>query len=306
LSHRSHQRARIVFLLPSFDIGGAERVVLRTAAGLDPARYDPFVVAFVEGGGRLRSELTAARIGHHALKTGTGASPALLWRLLRWLRKHPCDVLMTYMFHANVAGRLVRRLAHVPALVCSERGLWEETPLRVALNRLTASLATVITTNSQQGVCVWARRLKLPTSEIRLIYNGIDPALFQVTTGTSSGEVIIGNLARLHPFKGHETLIDALVQLDARRDLPAWRCVVAGRGRSATACWRGETPPGSNGGSNSSATRRRPRRSSSRSICSSTCPTRKACRTRSSRRWRAGCPWSRPPSAARRKWSKKA
>jgi glycosyltransferase involved in cell wall biosynthesis len=224
------RRARIVFLLPSFDIGGAERVVLRTAAGLDRARFDPFVLAFVQGGGRLMSELAAAGIAHHALKTSGGASPALVWYLLRWLRQHRCDVLMTYMFHANLAGRLVRRIARVPALVCSERGLWEETPVRVALNRLTASLATVITTNSQEGVRVWARRLKLPVSDIRLIYNGVDPSSFHVPARVPGDEVIIGNLARLHPFKGHQTLLDGLARLDARPDLPPWRCLVAGDG----------------------------------------------------------------------------
>jgi glycosyltransferase involved in cell wall biosynthesis len=230
LAPAAARRARIVFLLPTLDVSGAERVVLRTAAGLDPARFDPFVLAFAESTGRLGTELAAAGVKHHALKPGRPRSPALIWHLLTWLRRHPCDVLMTYMWHANLAGRLVRRLANVPVLVCSERNLWEETPLRLTLNRLTASLATVITTNSQEGVRVWADRLNLQPSDIRLIYNGIDASKFPAAPRVAGDEVIIGNLARLHPHKGHETLIEALVLLSARRDLPPWRCLVAGEG----------------------------------------------------------------------------
>jgi glycosyltransferase involved in cell wall biosynthesis len=236
---RQGRRARIVFLLPTLDIGGAERQVLRAAAGLDARRFDPLVLAFQTGSGRLARELEAA--GVTAVDLGLESRRSAIaagWRLTRWLRAHPCDVLMAYMFHANLAARLVRPFARVPRLVCSERVVGWESPLRVAVNRATCRLADAITTNSAAGVRFWANKLGLPESRVHLIYNGVDVALFSPRddrTARQPGPVVIGNLARLHRKNGHETLLDALEALAAKPDLPSWRCVIAGEGPEAQA-----------------------------------------------------------------------
>jgi glycosyltransferase involved in cell wall biosynthesis len=208
--------------------------VLRTAAGLDRTRFEPIVLVLTRGSGRLAVELDEVGVVHHALGKPGDVAPMVLWRLFRWLRQHPCDALMTYMFHANLAGRLVRMFTRVPVLVCSERSLWEETPIRVFLNRLTAPLATAITTNSKEGVRVWAQRLKRPVSSIRLIYNGVDTERFSASRDSARAPgdpVVIGCIARLDPLKGQDTLVEALAILAARTDVPAWRCLVAGDGR---------------------------------------------------------------------------
>jgi glycosyltransferase involved in cell wall biosynthesis len=227
---RAPRRSRIVFLLPTFDIGGAERVVLRTAAGLNQARFEPVVLAFGRGGGRLAGELEAAGVPIDDLGASGRLAPMVVWRLRQWLRRRPCDVLMTFMFHANLAGRLVRAAGGVPVVVCSERAVWREPTWRLAINRVTAPLADVITTNSREGVRVWARRLGREESSIRLIYNGVNVERIPVPSRPEHPEVIIGNAARFHPLKGQAFLLEALARLAARADVPPWRCLLAGEG----------------------------------------------------------------------------
>ena len=99
---------KVVFLLPTFDIGGAERVVLRTASGLNRRRFEPVVVAFQAGSQRLQHELRAQGVPAIDLGVSSRRSPSTAWRLVRWLRAYGCDVLMSYMFHANLASRLVQ------------------------------------------------------------------------------------------------------------------------------------------------------------------------------------------------------
>jgi glycosyltransferase involved in cell wall biosynthesis len=142
-------------------------------------------------------------------------------------------VLMTFMFHANLAGRLLRAVGAIPAVVCSERAVWREPTWRLALNRLTAPLADVITTNSREGIRVWARRLGRAESSIRLIYNGVNverPPVFSRPANSPDAEVIVGNAARLHPLKGQAFLLDALALLVRRDGVPPWRCLLAGDG----------------------------------------------------------------------------
>jgi glycosyltransferase involved in cell wall biosynthesis len=224
-------RLRVVFLLPTLDIGGAERVALRTAAGLDPDRFDARILALVRGSGRLSDE---ARESHVAVESLADLkSPLLAWSLFRWLRRHPTDVVLSYMFHANLAARLVGRLAGVGAIICSERVVGWETSLRIAVNRLTLPLADAVTTNSAAGVEFWSRRLGVAPWEVRLIHNGVDTARFAPVARHRGDAVVIGSLARLHPANGHETLLLALRRMESL-NLPAWRCVVGGDGGEAT------------------------------------------------------------------------
>lgn len=223
---------KTVFLLPVLDIGGAERVVLRTAAGLDRRRFDPTILAFCRGTGRLAAETQASGVPARFLRERNARSPLLVWQLFRWLRRHRADVLVSYMFHANITARVVGRLAGVRRIICSERVVGWESKARIAVNRATVRLADAVTTNSMAGVSFWAERLGLPPSRVRLIYNGVDTRLFQPRAVTLGEPVTIGTLARLHVANDHETLLAALARL-ASMDLPTWRCLIAGEGNEA-------------------------------------------------------------------------
>jgi glycosyltransferase involved in cell wall biosynthesis len=219
--------ARIAFLLPTFDIGGAERVVLRTARGLDPTRFRPHVLALVKGSGRLLSELETARVPATSLATSSAERPQAVWRLWLWLRRERPDALLTYMFHANQIGRVLGRAAGVKVVISSERVVKWETPTRIRVNRLTARLVDIVTTNSAAGIAFWQSALKLPSSRIRLIYNGVDTEVFSPRP-RSDPPLVIGNLSRLHAKNDQSTLLEALSRLNPH--VGSWRCMVAGEG----------------------------------------------------------------------------
>jgi glycosyltransferase involved in cell wall biosynthesis len=221
---------RVCFLLPTLDIGGAERVVVRTASGLRARGYHSTILGFCRGSGRLESEALAAGLDVHALSHGSSRNPIVIPRLFAWLRSHQPDAVLSYMFHANIAARLVGRLAGVRRIITSERVVGWETPFRIATNRATRGLSDVITTNSAAGVAFWSDKLALPADRIDLIYNGVDTARFHPPANASSGvPIVIGNLARLHAANGHATLVEALGRL-AHESLPEWRCDIAGDG----------------------------------------------------------------------------
>jgi glycosyltransferase involved in cell wall biosynthesis len=221
---------KVVFLLPRLEVGGAERVVLRTAAGLDARRFAASVIGLSAGRDhRFVDELRAADVPVLALgRDGQRVVPIV--RLVRSLRALRCDVLVTMMFHANLIGRLVRGVGRVPILVCSERVVGWESRLRRALNRLTVPLADAVTTNSTAGRDYWARELRLRPSAIRVIPNGIDTLRFRPPATRAAGPVVIGNLSRLHPKNDHAALLEAVAILKSVPDLPAWRVVIGGDG----------------------------------------------------------------------------
>jgi glycosyltransferase involved in cell wall biosynthesis len=132
------------------------------------------------------------------------------------------------MFHANMAGRLAKRLGLVPAVVCSERIVGWESPARIWLNRMTVRSADAITTNSFAGARFWSERLRIPVQAIHVIYNGVDLQEF-VPPVQPAHTPTIAVLAQLHRRNGHDWLIDALKQLHRTVAAP-WNCVFAGIG----------------------------------------------------------------------------
>ena len=222
---------RVVFLIPRLDANGAERAVLRAATGLDRSRFEPVVVAIVRSSGRLADELTTARIPSVVLDPGTRPRAQHVYRVFRWLQQNPSDVLLTYMFHANLVGRLMRRVGAVPAVVCSERSAWAPR-WRVLLNRYTSRWMDAMTVNSLASRRYWASQLRIPERRISVVRNGVDTTVFSPGTGPSGP--VIGVLARLHPANGHDWLLDALARLDQLAPEP-WTCALAGAGREERA-----------------------------------------------------------------------
>ena len=219
---------RIAFLIPALDISGAERMVVRLASGLDARGFDSVVAAFVSGTRLLEPHLRGAGVRFCAIGDTRDSRVSLFYSLAKWLRRERPHILLTFMFHANMAGRLAKRLGLVPAVVCSERIVGWESPARIWLNRMTVRSADAITTNSFAGARFWSERLRIPVQAIHVIYNGVDLQEF-VPPVQPAHTPTIAVLAQLHRRNGHDWLIDALKQLHRTVAAP-WNCVFAGIG----------------------------------------------------------------------------
>ncbi|MGH9329001.1 MAG: glycosyltransferase, partial [Vicinamibacterales bacterium] len=225
-----HRPVRVVFLLPSFEVGGAERVVVRTVGGLDRLRYEAVVVAFARGSGRIAAEAERSGLRTSDLGFRSRWSPAPLVRLLRLLRDLRPEILVTMMFHAGLAGRIIGRLAGVPIIISSERVVGWENRTRVFLNRATSSLVDAVTTNSSAGVQFWSRALRRAEG-VFLIPNGVDTGTFSPGPPQSRPTVMIGNLSRMDRDRssGQADFLRALSLL-RQMETTSWRCVLGGDG----------------------------------------------------------------------------
>jgi glycosyltransferase involved in cell wall biosynthesis len=167
------------------------------------------------------------------------ASVRGLWALLRHWRTRRPELLCTFMFHANVVGRVLGRLARVPVVVSSIRNERFGPRWRERLEAVTERLGDMTVVNSDAvGASLLARGV-VRRGRYRTIPNGVDfvrfapqPSLNRESTRTTLGiphdAFLWLAVGRLYPHKDHTSLLRAVTLLRQRH--PSVRLAIAGDG----------------------------------------------------------------------------
>ncbi|MCE7982427.1 MAG: glycosyltransferase [Caldilinea sp. CFX5] len=208
----------VLHLITELDSGGAQSALLRLVAGQDRSRFKPVVLCLYNGDRLVARQIRS--LGVEVIDLGMSRKWRLdaFWRLWQQLRRVRPAILHTWMFHANIPGRLLGRLAGVPHIISSERTMGQEGSVRRLLNRWTGRLADRIICVSQNVADFAAKEIGLPTDRLVVIQNGIDTNVFRpalVQTPRSPEQLTIGYVGRLEKVKGVNFLIDAFARLVA-------------------------------------------------------------------------------------------
>lgn len=238
------QPLRLVHLITSLKVGGAQAHLVKTVSRFRPARIASTVISLVPGG-KLAQELKAAGVPvlHLGMRPGRPGPLALvrLVFLLRSLRPH---ILQSYLYHADLLGFLAGRAAGVPAVFWNVRQSSMDFRRYRRTTGLTARLCARLShrvdrilVNSQAGLTAHAR-LGYATDRMLVVPNGFELSRFRPHP-PSSKEVrwelglgphtrLVGMLARFDPQKDHETFLHAAGLLQHRH--PDAYFLLAGKG----------------------------------------------------------------------------
>src|SRR2546425_7618316 len=109
-------RPRVLILTVGFTVGGAEQLILTTAPRMQRDGFE-VTVACLKGWGLLGDELEARGVRAVALGAKGWFDLRAFGRLLSILRRDRIQIVRGHLFWANLAARLVGRLASVPVVV---------------------------------------------------------------------------------------------------------------------------------------------------------------------------------------------
>jgi glycosyltransferase involved in cell wall biosynthesis len=240
---------RILFIIRSLGIGGAERQLVLLASGLQAIGWDVTVCSTYPSG-PLEPELVRSGVRVVALgKAGRWDLIGPLRRLLQLVRDVRPDVIHGYMPTSNLLSLLARRAHPAARVVWGVRasGLdWTRydglarRAFRVSV-RL-ARRADLIIANSDEGAR-WHAEAGYPRERIVVVANGIDAERYapdaaararqRAAWGIAPGALLIGLVGRIDPMKDHDTFLRAAARL---RDAPDdTRFVCVGDGDQALA-----------------------------------------------------------------------
>ena len=220
------QRAIVFHLITELDRGGAQMALYRLLAYRQNGRFHPHVICLYNGDKVVAQQIQ--QLGIPVTDLGLSAPWRLdtLWRLYRFLRQERPFILHTWMFHANIPGRILGRLTRIPVIISSERTMGQEGRVRRLLNRLTGWLPDRIICVSQQVADFAAQEIGLPPAKLTVIRNGIDMAQFadlpdqqtaRAVFGLPKQGKIVAAIGRPRPVKGFSYLLEAFAQIAANQ-----------------------------------------------------------------------------------------
>src|SRR3989304_7478808 len=131
---------RIAYLTTELELGGAEKCLYQLVSRLDRAQWDPVVYALGLDG-PLADLLSKQGVAVSSLDGKKRSLPRVLCSLAGELRRGRPAVLHTFLFHANVVGRLAAWAAGVPHVVSSIRVVERRFRHHLVLETLTCRLA---------------------------------------------------------------------------------------------------------------------------------------------------------------------
>jgi glycosyltransferase involved in cell wall biosynthesis len=205
---------RIAFCITDLDPGGAERALVQLVTRLDRIRWEPAVYCLA-GRGALADDLQAAGVSVVCLGARHWASAGAAWRLTRALRQFRPAILQSFLFHANLAGRIAGRLAGVGTIMSGIRVAEKRSRVPLWLDRWTNWLVTANVCVSQAVADFSIGSARFSPDKIIVIPNGVEVARFAsawpadlAQFGIPPGSEVVLTVGRLDRQKGLGDLIE--------------------------------------------------------------------------------------------------
>jgi glycosyltransferase involved in cell wall biosynthesis len=243
---------RVLFVIGSLEVGGAERHVAQVVVRLKARGWDPEIFVLTPGG-PLTHVLTEAGVLIHGVtlpawfsiilknkrlyaRVGLAlTSIALIYTM--WVRRPA--ILHFFLPAAYVVGGIASFFARIPSRIMSRRSLnnyQAAHPYVARIERYLHPKMTLVCGNSRAVINELAAE-GVSARYLRLIYNGIDLTPFDVSFdrkaaraqfGISDETLVFVLVANLIPYKGHSDLIKALARVGNALPEP-WLVLCVGR-----------------------------------------------------------------------------
>jgi len=244
MEDRENKKVNILFVLPNFDTGGSEKLVVDLVTHLDRDKFNPVVCAFFSGvyeekmqelgvsfykvheDGRIKSKITIVKFLNHII------------------REHSIDVVNTHHTSTLLQGLLSFKLFNRVKLIHTEHTRLDYdphiTPRVLKIQKVFMKFIDVALGISQ-GVCDYMHdELGVPKKKIVKVLNGIDVERFQSlgldvrcqmrdALGMDQNDVAIGMFANFRKQKNHPLLLKA-VKILKDKGIENIKVVLAGDG----------------------------------------------------------------------------
>ncbi|OHB73128.1 MAG: hypothetical protein A2V70_18465 [Planctomycetes bacterium RBG_13_63_9] len=227
---------RVMFVITSMPVGGAETLLVEVIRRLDRSRFLPELCCLKHFG--PLGEVLAAEVPAHTGLLAHKYDLAVLGRLVRLMRRRRIDAVVTVGTGGDKMfwGRLAAWIAGVP-VICSalhSTGLPDHVEL---LNRMLGPITDAFIAVAEPHGRYLSEHEGCAPQKVRVIPNGVDverfhprwpPDALRREFGLSAGTPVVGIVAALRPEKNHELFLRAAAVVHGQ--MPQARFFIIGDG----------------------------------------------------------------------------
>lgn len=228
----SDQKTRLLWLIDSFNVGGAESLVLPFTRNYDRNRYELVLCCLTSiGGNPIERQLAAEGVDVINLGAKNLRDVAAFRRLLAVIRNQKIDLIHAHLTYASTWAALASRLTRVPSVATlhvapPSRGgaAIRDRLMRFALNRWSSKVIMV----SDALRTDYLRPGGLSQSKVVVAHNGIEVERFHGDRNASRMKIerefnipadaeVIATVSVMRPGKGIEVLLEAARRIRDQR-----------------------------------------------------------------------------------------
>lgn len=232
----THHPVPVLYLITELDAGGAQSALFGLIARTDESQFKITVACFYNGDKLMAKRIRDLGVSVIDLRMMAVWRVDALWRLYTLLRREKPVILHSWLFHANILGRIIGHLAKVPLIITSRRNVEIGGMRRERLKQWTSSFDDKIIAVCEEARQAEIQRTHVSPSKVITIYNGIESDRYVISNhqiirrefGIAPESPLLGIVGRLHPQKGHSDLISAFALV--KKQVPGVQLLIIGDG----------------------------------------------------------------------------
>ena len=235
-------KIKILFIITSSGIGGAEKILCYTATGLDYNKYDISVCSLKKKGEiaadleKRGIEVCCLHMGGRESSLGWLSSIIALIRLFPYLIRIRPTIIHSFLFRANILARIAGYLTGIPIIISSVRVMGGEKKYFHYVEMITSFMVDHYVAVSESVQRHIIDKSRISNEKISVIYNGVNiksqDNAYEQNAKTpfkiENEDRILMTVGRLHKQKGHCYLIQAVSKV--RKEFPKVKLLITGEG----------------------------------------------------------------------------
>jgi glycosyltransferase involved in cell wall biosynthesis len=219
---------RILQLINSLEIGGAETQLLNLAAGDKPTN-DEWYYAFLHGTNvRIPPQLSKQ---FHDFSNHSRFSMLGIFRLALFIRRNKIDVLHAHLVQAGLLALILSKILSIQAMIYTYHNtqtLKEESKLYLLFRKLLKHFNKVICVSEEVADTIV--KFGVPKKNIIVLYNSIHPDFFRQNNPIVDKRLSLITVSRLTAIKNVGVIIAALGMLRDSYPNTNWSFTIIGDG----------------------------------------------------------------------------
>ena len=220
------KREKIMFFITGLGAGGAENQLYRIISNLDKEKFEPIVISLIDKG-VVGEKFIKDKIKLYELNINTKGKIESIISFYNILKYEKPKILVCFLYHAIILGRIIGKFAKVPYIISSIRNINSGGKIRDLLMRFTDFLSITTTTNSFISAKSICEKKIVSEKKMVVITNGIDINNFKPNNEVKnkfkkdykiSEDVFLWvAVGRLEQQKNYKLMINAFAEVSKHR-----------------------------------------------------------------------------------------